>query len=130
MVTRLSTAKEQPRQPNHNLMYTMDHTLGYHSKNFICSSTKSSARAHGTEIRGRNVKLLETTVGFKNGLPLIRNGHIQTSDGNSRTGTFHQTEITAGGSACNVNGFKTLCENLPLNTDTGRPRQNTSARFQ
>ena len=31
-------------------------------------------------------------------------GHIRTSDGDPRTGTFHQTRVTAGDTACNVNG--------------------------
>ena len=43
-------------------MYTVDHTLGYHGKNFI--RVKSSAYAHGTEIGGVNLKLLETTAGI------------------------------------------------------------------
>ena len=51
------------RRPNHNLMYTVDHTFGYHSKRFIRTHTKFFAHAHGTEIRGGNFKHLKTSVG-------------------------------------------------------------------
>ena len=32
-------------------------------------------------------------------------GCIQMSDGDPRTRTFHQTRLTAGDTACNVNGL-------------------------
>ena len=78
------------RQPNHNLMYTMDHTFTYHRKKFIHVCAKSSAHAHGIKIRGGNMKL------WRQPPELQGNGwfttdwqiHIQTSDGNPRTGTF------------------------------------------
>ena len=31
-------------------------------------------------------------------------GHMQTSEGDPRTGTFHRTRVTPGDTACNVNG--------------------------
>ena len=30
--------------------------------------------------------------------------HIQTSDGDQRTGMFHQIQVTVGDTACSVNG--------------------------
>ena len=51
------------RQLNHNLMYTMDHTFGYHSKKFIHACLKLSVHAHGTEIRGGNFKQFKTSIG-------------------------------------------------------------------
>ena len=36
-------------------------------------------------------------------------GCIQRSDSDSRTGTFHQTQVTAGDTACNVNGVLQHC---------------------
>ena len=39
------------RRPNHNRMYTVDHTSGYCSQKFIRACTKLSAHAHSTEIR-------------------------------------------------------------------------------
>ena len=64
-LTHLMSPYYTERRPNHNLMYTMDHTFSYHSKNFIYARAKSSVRAHGSEIRGGNLKLLETTVGLE-----------------------------------------------------------------
>ena len=58
------------RQSKHNPMYTVDHTFIYHSKKFVGACAKSSALAHGSKIRGRNLKLLETTVKLE-GSPLI-----------------------------------------------------------
>ena len=55
-------------------MYTVDHTF---------SCLKSSAHAHGIEIRG---------------------DRTQTSDGDPRTGTFPQMQPTAGDAACSMNG--------------------------
>ena len=43
---------EYIEQPNDNLMYTVDHTFGYCSKEFICTCAKSSVHAHDTEFRG------------------------------------------------------------------------------
>ena len=48
--THLMSLYYTERQPNHNLMYTVDHTFGYRSKKFMCTCTKSSAHAHGTEL--------------------------------------------------------------------------------
>ena len=36
------------RQPNHNLIYTVDHPFGYCSKKFICACAKTSTHAQGT----------------------------------------------------------------------------------
>ena len=63
-LTRLMSPYYTKRRSNHNLMYTMDHTFGYHSKKFIRACAKSSAHALSTEFRGGNVKLLKTTVGL------------------------------------------------------------------
>ena len=35
--------------------------------------------------------------------PTDSQGHIGTSDGDPRTGTFHQMRVTVGDTACNVN---------------------------
>ena len=51
-------------ESNHNLMYTVDHIFGYHSKKFICTCVKLSAHAHGTEISGLNFKQFKTSIGF------------------------------------------------------------------
>ena len=87
------------RQLNHNLMYTMDHTFGYHSKKFICACVKLSAHAHGTEIRGGN----QDAQG--NGqFTTDSQGCKWTSGGDPRTGKFHQTWVTMGDTTCNVKG--------------------------
>ena len=52
------------RQPSHKLMYTVDHTFGYHSQKFICTCMKWSMHAHGIEIRGGNFKQFKTSVGL------------------------------------------------------------------
>ena len=73
------------RQPNHKLMYTVDHTFVYHSKKFICTCAKLAAHAHGTEIRG-NLKLfknLRRTRKIMDGSPLTHNvayGCVNTDD--------------------------------------------------
>ena len=51
------------RWPNPNLMYTVDHTFGNRSNKFIRACAKSSAHVHGTEIKGANFKLINTSVG-------------------------------------------------------------------
>ena len=51
-------------RPNHNLVYTVDHTFGYHSQKLICACVKSSVHAHGTEIRGGNSEQFKTSVGL------------------------------------------------------------------
>ena len=84
------------RRPNHNLMYTVDHTFGYRSKKLICACAKSSAHAHGTKIRGRkqgNGRFATDLQGF-----------VRTSDGDPRTGTFHRMRFTAGDTTCSVKG--------------------------
>ena len=84
-------------------MYTVDHTFGYRSKKLICACTKSSVHTHDTEIRGGNFKQSKTSVG--NGqFATNMQGQIRTSDGDRRTGTFHQTRVTAGDTACSVKG--------------------------
>ena len=66
------------RQPNH--MYTVDNNFGYRSKKFICTCTKSSAHALGTEIRGGNFKHFKTCVGCIRYSPLVavRRTHDKT----------------------------------------------------
>ena len=90
-------------------MYTVDHTCSYRGKKFIHVCAKSSAHAHSTEIRGGNWKLLETIVGLAgNGqIATDSQGRIRSSDGNPRTGMLHQTQVTMGDTACNVNGVYT-----------------------
>ena len=94
------------RQPNHNLVYTWDHTFGYRSKKFICVCAKLSAHAYCTKFRGSNFKILK--------LPWDMQGlerwatDLQVckwmSGGDPRTATFHQTRLNAGDTACSVKG--------------------------
>ena len=103
-LTHLMSLYYIKRRPNHNLMYTVDPLLVTVVKN---SCTKSSAHAHGAEIRGVNVKLLETSMELMQGYGRFSTdlqGRIWTSDDDSRTGTFHQTRVTAVDTACSVNG--------------------------
>ena len=62
--TRLMWLYSTERRPNHSLMYTVDHTFGYHSQKFIHTCAKLSAHAHSTEIRGRKFKQFKTAVGL------------------------------------------------------------------
>ena len=83
------------RRPNHNLMYTVDHTFGYHSTHLLCACLESSAHAPGTKFRGRNFKHFKISKG--NGqFATDSHGHKRTSDSDPRTRMFHQTLITAG----------------------------------
>ena len=85
----------------------MDHTFSYRRKKFICAYSESSAHAHGTKFRGRNFQHFKISVGRTKGNgrfatdPQVRK---QMSDSDTRTGTFHQTPITAGDTACSVKG--------------------------
>ena len=57
---------------SYSLMYTVDHTFGYCSQKFISTCTKSSAHAHGTEIRGGNFKQFKTVFFVK-----LENSHVK-----------------------------------------------------
>ena len=67
---------------------------------------ESSVHAHGTEIRGGNLNSLKLPWDSQG------NGRFATdsqvckwlSDGDPRTGTFHQTWPTTGNPACSVKG--------------------------
>ena len=51
--THLMLPYSTERRQNHNLMYTVDHTFGYCSHNFIRTCVKSSAHAHSTKTKGK-----------------------------------------------------------------------------
>ena len=74
--THLMSLYYTKKRPNHNLIYTVDHTFGYHSKKFICSH--SSPHTHGTEFRGGNFKPLmdgsPLTRRFANGCQMVIQG--------------------------------------------------------
>ena len=87
-------------------MYTVDLTFSYRCRNFICTSLKSSAHAHGTEVRGRNFNSLKLPQDLQgNGrFATDSEGHLRTSNGNPRTGMFPQTRCERGIS--DTNGSK------------------------
>ena len=68
-----------------NLMYTVDHTFGHCSQKFIGTCTKSSAHAHGTEIRGGNFKTSSRTHKVMDGSQLTHKVIYKMSDGNAKT---------------------------------------------
>ena len=47
------------RQPSHNLMYTIDHTFGYHSKKFIPACTELSTHTHGMKSEAEILNMLK-----------------------------------------------------------------------
>ena len=47
----------QPTLTLYRLIYTVDHTFSYCSKKFICACSHSSANAHSTIFRGRNLNI-------------------------------------------------------------------------
>ena len=88
-------------------MYTVDHIFGYRSQTLIRACVKSSAHAHGTEIRGGNLKNFwkQSRDAQGNGwFATDSQGRIWTLDSDSRTGTFHQMRVSVSDTSCNVNG--------------------------
>ena len=99
----------------HNLMYSVDQTFSYHSQKFIRTCAESSAHAHGTKIRGGHFKHFYNFIRTRKvmgSLPLTHKVacHYQTSDNDPRTGIFHQMQVTAGDTICNVDGVKRFNE--------------------
>ena len=85
------------RRPKHDLMYTVDHILGYCNKKFIRACAKSSPHAHGTEIKGGNFIHSETTKRQGLGWWATDSQGLKWKPGSDpRTGTFHQTQVTVG----------------------------------
>ena len=84
----------------------MDDTFGFRRQKFIHTCVKSPTHAHGNEIRGGNLKLLETIVDSQGNGQFATDLHgcIRMSDGDRRTRTFHQMQVTAGDTTCNMNG--------------------------
>ena len=79
------------RWPSHNLTHTVDYTLWYSSKKFICTSSLLSVHAHGSKIRGGNFKHFKGNAQGNERFVTVSHGRIQTSDGTWRTGTFYPT---------------------------------------
>ena len=87
-------------------MYTVEHTLGYHSQKFIRACTKLPAHAHGTKIRGGNFKWFKNFCKTSNGwFATDLQDRIQMSDGDPRTGRFYQMLVTMVDTACSVKGL-------------------------
>ena len=77
------------------------HLTGYPSQKLTRACMKSSVHSHGTEVRGGNFKWFKTSIGR---FATDSQGHTRTSDGDLRTGTFHQTRVTVGDTSCRVKG--------------------------
>ena len=101
-------------RPSHNHIYTVDHNFGYRSKKFIRTWTESSAHAHGSEIRGGNFNLFKTSVGCTRIGTVGRYSQVckWTSDGDPRTGTFHETWVTMGDTVCSVKGVSEIATDI------------------
>ena len=73
-------------------MYTVDHPFGDCSKKFICTNCLEIVC---TKFIGRNFKQFETSIGRARFAAALK-GCMRMSDCDPRTGTFHQTRVTAG----------------------------------
>ena len=97
-LTHLMSPYYTERLPNHNLLYTMDHTFGYCSQKLIRTCVKSYAQ--------HTVPKSEADILNSLKLPhyLQGNGRILMPDGDPRTGMFPQLQPTAGHTTCTVKG--------------------------
>ena len=89
------------RLPNHNLVYTPSVNLVWNSyvRNYL-----SMLMVPKSEVEIWNFWKQPWDSWGNGRFATDSQGRIQTSDGDPRTGIFHQTLVTAGDTTCNVNG--------------------------